>query len=134
MDAQRKAAADARANAQREAAARAAAASKASRATAAGAGAASNPGAMAAWRSALAAAIRGRMNRNAAAGTSGGVATVRFTVSRSGAVMGASLVGSSGVSQIDAAALAAVRGGMPPAPAGVTQSSLAVTVPLRFAP
>ncbi|EHP91935.1 TonB family protein, partial [Methylorubrum extorquens DSM 13060] len=30
--------------------------------------------------------------------------------------------------------LAAVRGGLPPAPAGVTQPSLAVTVPLRFSP
>jgi protein TonB len=74
------------------------------------------------------------MNREAAAGTSGGVATVRFTVSRSGAVSGAAVTGSSGVGAIDSAALAAVRGGLPPAPAGVTQPSLAVTVPLRFSP
>jgi protein TonB len=49
-------------------------------------------------------------------------------------VSGAAVTGSSGVGAIDSAALAAVRGGLPPAPAGVTQPSLAVTVPLRFSP
>jgi protein TonB len=106
-----------------------------SRQSATGAAAsASDPNAMAAWKGSIAATIRGRMNREAAAGTSGGVATVRFTVSRSGAVSGAAVVGSSGVGAIDGAALAAVRGSLPPAPAGVTQPSLAVTVPLRFSP
>ncbi|TXN71362.1 protein TolA, partial [Methylobacterium sp. WL18] len=36
------------------------------------------------------------------------------------------------VGQIDSAALAAVRGGLPPAPPGVTQPSLSVTIPLNY--
>ena len=74
------------------------------------------------------------MNRNAAAGTAGGTAVVRFTVSRSGQVLSAGLASSSGISVIDGAALAAVRGSLPAAPPGVTVSSLAVTVPMRFRP
>ncbi len=91
-----------------------------------------DPNALAAWKGMLSSTIKGRMNRGAAAGTDGGVATVRFTVSRSGAVSGAALVSSSGVPAIDAAALAAVRGSLPPAPAGFDQPSLSVTVPMRF--
>jgi protein TonB len=72
------------------------------------------------------------MNRNAAVGTAGGVASVRFTVTRSGQVTSAGLASSSGIGQIDSAAIAAVRGGMPAAPAGVTVPSLSVTIPLRF--
>lgn len=93
-----------------------------------------DPNALAQWKGMLGSAIRGRMNRNAAAGTAGGVATVRFTVSRSGQVLSAGLAGSSGVGAIDSAALAAVRGSLPPAPAGFTQPSLSVTVPMRFSP
>lgn len=91
-----------------------------------------NPNALAAWKSLLSSTIRGRMNRNAASGTGGGVATVRFTVTRSGSVTSASLASSSGVPAIDSAALAAVRGSLPPAPAGFDQPSLSVTVPMRF--
>lgn len=93
-----------------------------------------DPNAMAQWKGMIASAIHGRMNRNAAAGTSGGVATVRFTVSRGGQVLSAGLAGSSGVGAIDSAALAAVRGSLPAAPAGITQPSLSVTVPMRFSP
>ncbi|MFD0935132.1 protein TolA, partial [Methylobacterium trifolii] len=39
---------------------------------------------------------------------------------------------SSGVGQIDSAALAAVRGSLPAAPQGVSQSSLSVTIPLNY--
>ncbi|GAB6845554.1 protein TonB [Methylorubrum rhodinum] len=91
-----------------------------------------DPNALAAWKGMLSSTIRGRMNRGAGAGTGGGVATVRFTVSRSGAVTSASLVSSSGIPAIDAAALSAVRGSLPPAPAGFDQQSLSVTVPMRF--
>ncbi|WP_342151943.1 TonB family protein [Methylorubrum sp. SB2] len=91
-----------------------------------------DPNALAAWRGALSATIKGRMNRGAGVGTGGGVATVRFTVSRSGAVSGASLASSSGIPAIDAAALAAVRGSLPAAPAGYDGQSLTVTVPMRF--
>ncbi|MFC7662032.1 cell envelope integrity protein TolA [Methylorubrum suomiense] len=79
-----------------------------------------NPNALAAWKSMLSSTIRGRMNRNAASGTGGGVATVRFTVTRSGSVTSASLASSSGVPAIDSAALAAVRGSLPPAPLAST--------------
>ena len=82
---------------------------------------------------AISSAIHGRMNAGAASGTSGGTAVVRFTVMRSGQVTGAGLARSSGVGQIDSAALSAVRGSLPPAPAGVTQSSLSVSVTSTWA-
>jgi len=136
---------EAKAKAAREAARRAAAAASegrarqnsasASRQSSTGAAAGgNNANALRAWQGALSAAIRGRMNANAAAGTSGGVAVVRFTVSRSGQVLSSGLSSSSGIGAIDSAALATVRGSLPAAPAGVTISSLAVTVPLRFSP
>lgn len=136
---------EAKAKAAKEAARRAAAtasegrarqnSASASRQSSTGAAAGGNdPNALRAWQGALSSAIRGRMNANAAAGTSGGVAVVRFTVSRSGQVMSAGLASSSGVGAIDSAAMATVRGSLPAAPAGVSLSSLAVTVPLRFSP
>lgn len=104
-----------------------------SRENAAGrAAAGSDPSALRQWTGAISAAIHGRMNPGAAAGTSGGTAVIRFTVMRSGSVTGAGLARSSGVGQIDSAALAAVRGGLPAAPAGVTQPSLSVTIPLNY--
>jgi protein TonB len=107
--------------------------SSASRQNAAGrAAAGSDPSALRQWTGAISAAIHGRMNAGAASGTSGGTAMVRFTVLRSGQVTGAGLARSSGVSQIDSAALSAVRGSLPPAPPGVTQSSLSVSIPLNF--
>jgi protein TonB len=105
----------------------------ASRQNAAGRAAAGNdPSALRQWTGAISSAIHGRMNAGAASGTSGGTAVVRFTVMRSGQVTGAGLARSSGVGQIDSAALSAVRGSLPPAPAGVTQSSLSVSIPLNF--
>lgn len=104
-----------------------------SRQNASGRAAAGNdPGAMAQWKGAISSAIHGRMNSSAAIGTGGGTAVVRFTVLRSGQVVGAGLSSSSGIGQIDAAAVSAVRGSMPAAPAGVTVPSLAVTIPLKF--
>lgn len=109
------------------------ASASASRQNAAGrAAAGSDPSALRQWTGAISAAIHGRMNPGAAVGTSGGTAVVRFTVMRSGSVTGAGLARSSGVGQIDSAALAAVRGGLPAAPAGVTQPSLSVTIPLNY--
>jgi protein TonB len=144
-EARREAAKDAKAKAAKEAARRAAAAASegraqqnsasASRQSSAGSAAGGNdPNALRAWQGMLSSAIRGRMNANAAAGTSGGVAVVRFTVSRSGQVLSSGLASSSGIGAIDSAALATVRGSLPAAPAGISLSSLAVTVPLRFSP
>lgn len=120
----------------REAKARAGAersSASASRENAAGRAAAGNdPSAMRQWQGAISATIHSRMNVNAAVGTGGGTAVVRFTVMRSGQVTGAGVARSSGIGQIDSAALAAVRGSMPAAPAGVTQSSLSISIPLNF--
>ncbi|RZL94092.1 MAG: energy transducer TonB, partial [Variovorax sp.] len=90
------------------------------------------PGFIRPWTGAISSAIHGRMNPGAAAGTAGGTAMVRFTVLRSGQVTSAGLARSSGVGQIDSAALGAVRGSLPAAPPGVTQSSLSVTIPLNY--
>lgn len=100
--------------------------------TAGRAAAGSDPGALSQWKGAISAAIHGRMNPSAAAGTGGGTATVRFTIMRSGLVAGAGLASSSGVGQIDSAALSAVRGSLPAAPPGVTLPSLSVTIPLNY--
>jgi len=96
------------------------------------AAAGSDPSAMRQWTGAISAAIHGRMNAGAANGTSGGTAVVRFTVLRSGQVTAAGVARSSGVGQIDSAALSAVRGSLPAAPPGVTQASLSVSIPLNF--
>lgn len=96
------------------------------------AAAGSDPSAMRQWTGAISAAIHGRMNASAANGTGGGTAVVRFTVQRSGQVTAAGVARSSGVGQIDSAALSAVRGSLPPAPPGVTQPSLSVSIPLNF--
>ncbi|MEL6060468.1 MULTISPECIES: cell envelope integrity protein TolA [unclassified Methylobacterium] len=105
----------------------------ASRQNAAGrAAAGSDPSALRQWTGAISAAIHGRMNASAANGTAGGTAVVRFTVLRSGQVTAAGVARSSGVGQIDSAALSAVRGSLPAAPAGVTQPSLSVSIPLNF--
>lgn len=135
-EAREKAARDAKARAAQASAGQAQRSSASSSAQNAGGRAAqgNDPNAMRQWQGMLSSAIHGRMNRNAAAGTGGGLAVVRFTVTRAGAVTSASLASSSGVGPIDSAALAAVRGSLPPAPAGVTVSSLSVTVPLRFSP
>lgn len=90
------------------------------------------PSALRQWTKAIAVTIHGRMNPAAAAGTGGGTVVVRFTVLRSGIVTTAELARSSGVSRIDNAALSAVRGSLPAAPAEVTQPSLSVTMPLNY--
>ncbi|MEA1835035.1 energy transducer TonB [Methylobacterium durans] len=135
-EAREKAARDAKARAAQASAGRAERSSASSSAqNAAGRAAQGNdPNALRQWQGMLSSAIHGRMNRNAAAGTGGGLAVVRFTVTRSGQVTSAGLASSSGIGPIDSAALSAVRGSLPAAPAGVTVSSLSVTVPLRFSP
>lgn len=138
----REAVREAKAKAAREARAKAAPArqgsdsrssASSSRRNAEGRAAAGNdPSALRQWTGAISSAIHGRMNPGAASGTSGGTAMVRFTVMRSGQVTSAGLARSSGVGQIDSAALGAVRGSLPAAPAGVTQPSLSVTIPLNY--
>ena len=63
-----------------------------------------------------------------------GVATIRFTMQRSGQILSASLVRSAGHNTLDQAALATAAPGasLPPAPDAVPQQQLTFVVPLRF--
>lgn len=63
-----------------------------------------------------------------------GVARVRFSLASNGAVVGASLAGSSGTSVLDQAAVAMVRRAspFPPFPAGIARAQLDFAAPIRF--
>jgi protein TonB len=63
-----------------------------------------------------------------------GTATVTFTVNGSGAVMSARLAGGSGHAILDEAAVTMVKRAspFPPIPAALAQSTMTVTVPVRF--
>jgi protein TonB len=63
-----------------------------------------------------------------------GVATLSFTVSRSGQVLGSRISGSSGVPELDAATLALIRRAqpLPPFPPEITQASMSFSVPIRY--
>ncbi len=108
----------------------------ASREDAGGSAAAADPNALNRYAAALAAALRNRLQYPDQARSQGasGVATVRFTMDRSGRIVGASLVRSAGSPLLDQAALAAARPGssLPAAPAALPQPQFTFTVPLRF--
>lgn len=84
------------------------------------------------------ASIRARVERRKAyprdAGSASGTVTVQLSVSRSGALAGVALVGSSGNPALDAAAVKAVRaaGRFPAAPAGLGDASYSFTLPMSF--
>jgi protein TonB len=63
-----------------------------------------------------------------------GVATVRFTISASGSVVGVSLAGSSGASVLDQAAVSMVQRAspFPPIPASLARGSMSFAAPVRF--
>ncbi|WP_375461146.1 cell envelope integrity protein TolA [uncultured Enterovirga sp.] len=84
----------------------------------------------AAWRSQLVAYLQGRL-RYPPGSVSTGSAGVSFLVSRSGGIVSASLVRSSGNPTLDAAAMAVFRGSVPPPPAGY-DGSLSFSIPIRF--
>ncbi len=86
------------------------------------------PNLLRAWGSMITSTIRSRVRHSGV----GGTVSIRFTVSKSGRVLSASLAGSSGNGALDAAALAATSGAMPPAPDGVTRAQQSFSVPLRF--
>lgn len=98
--------------------------------------ASADPDAIRRYRAALYAAVKNRLRYPPTAERQGisGTAEVRFTLDRSGQVISASLVRSSGNSLLDQAALATVRPGssLPAAPASVPQSQFTVSAPLRF--
>lgn len=100
-----------------------------------GAAAAADPNALNRYAAQLAAALRGRLRYPDMARAQGitGVATVRFTMQRSGQIVSAIVVRSAGHGPLDQAALAAAAPGtsLPAAPASVPQQ-LTFVVPLRF--
>ncbi|MGN6311416.1 MAG: energy transducer TonB family protein [Xanthobacteraceae bacterium] len=102
-------------------------------AAAAGAGASSSAAAAASWRSELMAHLN-RYKRFPSGAGSGGVATIAFTINRSGQVTGSRLLRSSGDSVLDAEAVALPRRASPvPAPPpGTGGSSIGLAVPIRF--
>ncbi|MDB5665138.1 energy transducer TonB [Cypionkella sp.] len=86
------------------------------------------------WGAAIRKKVNGRKSYPSAAKGAEGTATVRLSVSRSGALAGVSLVASSGNAALDKAALSAVSraGSFPAAPAGLTDSSYNFTLPISF--
>jgi protein TonB len=106
---------------------------RAERAAAPAAGAASSAAAAASWRSELMAHLN-RYKRFPSGAGRGGVATIAFTINRSGQVTSSRLLRSSGDSVLDAEAVALPRRASPvPAPPpGAGGRSLGLAVPIRF--
>ncbi|WP_262028986.1 TonB family protein [Microvirga sp. Mcv34] len=106
----------------------------ASRENMGGQAAAADPTARNRYLASLVAFLRHRLRYPDVARSQGitGIATVRFTMDRSGRIVGASLVRSAGHAALDQAALAAASPGssLPPIPDFIPQSTF--TVPLRF--
>jgi protein TonB len=106
----------------------------ASRENMSGQAASADPSARNRYLASLVASLRNRLRYPDAARNQGvtGVATVRFTMDRSGRIVSASLVQSTGHTALDHAALAAASPGssLPPIPDFIPQSTF--TVPLRF--
>lgn len=101
-------------------------------AAATGAGAASSAAAAASWRSALMAHLN-RYKRFPSGAGGGGVATIAFTINRSGQVTSSRLLRSSGDSVLDAEAVALPRRASPvPAPPPGGAGSIGLAVPIRF--
>ncbi len=100
------------------------------------AAAASDPNALARYAAQLAAALKARLRYPEAARAAGarGVATLRFSMNRSGRVLSAAIARSTGNPALDQAALATAAPGsmLPAAPADITQAVLTISVPLRF--
>lgn len=86
------------------------------------------------WGAAIRSKIDRRKSYPSAAGGASGTVRLALTVSRSGALLGATVAGSSGVAALDKAALAAVRkaGKFPSAPQALDKASYSFTLALRF--
>jgi len=110
----------------------------ASRENMSGSAASADPNVLNRYRASLYAAVKNRLRYPATAERQGisGTAQIRFTLDRSGQVISASLVRSSGNPLLDQAALATARPGssLPAAPASIPQQQFTVTAPLRFDP
>ncbi|SCY24885.1 protein TonB [Microvirga guangxiensis] len=101
-----------------------------------GSAASADPNVLNRYVASLAASLRSRLRYPDRARSQGvtGVATVRFSMDRSGQILSASLVRSAGDASLDAAALAAARPGssLPAAPAALPQQQFTFSVPLQF--
>lgn len=101
-----------------------------------GAGASGDPNVLNRYAAQLRAALRNRLRYPPGAQSAGiaGVATIRFTMHRSGRVISSSLVKSAGNAALDQAALATARAGsvLPAAPDALPQEQLTFSIPLQF--
>jgi len=101
-----------------------------------GAAASADPTVLNRYVASLAAALRNRLRYPDVARSQGvgGVATLRFTMDRSGRIISSTLVQSAGHPALDQAAIAAASPGssLPPAPAALPQQQFTISVPLRF--
>ncbi|WP_052954771.1 energy transducer TonB [Microvirga vignae] len=101
-----------------------------------GAAASADPNVINRYAAQLAAALRSRLRYPDAARSQeiSGVATIHFMMQRSGRIISASLVRSTGNNILDQAALATAAPGtaLPPAPDSLPKQQLTFTVPLRF--
>ncbi len=101
-----------------------------------GSAASADPNVLNRYVASLAASLRSRLRYPEQARSQGisGVATVRFSMDRSGRIISATIARSAGHSMLDSAALAAARPGssLPAAPAALPQQHFTFTVPLRF--
>jgi protein TonB len=101
-----------------------------------GSAASADPNTLNRYAAQLAAALRSRLRYPETARAQGisGVATLRFTMQRSGRIVSATLVRSAGNTVLDQAALAAASPGtsLPPAPETIPQQQFTFSVPLRF--
>ncbi len=94
----------------------------------------SSPKLMAQWGGKIRSSIE-RRKRYPAGTRARGTVTLSIAVHNSGAVAGIAVQRSSGVAQIDRAAVAAVKAArLPAAPAGVTAGRYNCTLPMKFAP
>jgi protein TonB len=101
-----------------------------------GSAASADPNVMNRYAASLAASLRGRLRYPDQARSQGitGIATVRFTMDRSGRILSATVVRGAGHPVLDDAALAAARPGstLPAAPDSLPQQQFTFSVPLRF--
>jgi periplasmic protein TonB len=101
-----------------------------------GAAASADPTVLNRYVASLTAALRNRLRYPDVARSQGidGVATLRFTMDRSGRVIGSTVTRSAGHPALDQAAIAAASPGssLPPAPAALPQQQFTISVPLRF--
>lgn len=101
-----------------------------------GAAASADPNVLNRYVASLATSLRNRLRYPNQARSQGisGIATVRFSMDRSGRIISAAIVRSAGHPMLDDAALAAARPGssLPAAPDALPQQHFTFTVPLRF--